>query len=54
MTINTLEYSTIFQAELDKHLMKYTNIYGLETNPKQNAQRELIIVFYCISAYNGR
>ena len=31
MTINTLEYSTIFQAELDKHLMKYRNIYGLET-----------------------
>ncbi len=27
MVVNTLQYSTIFQAELDKHLIKYRNIY---------------------------
>ena len=41
MAINTLQYSTIFQAELDKHLIKYRNIYVLET-------KYMIIINYSI------
>lgn len=39
--MSTLQYSTIFQAELDKHLIKYRNIYVLET-------KYMIIINYSI------
>ena len=41
MAMSTLQYLTIFWAKLDIHLMKYRNIYVLET-------KYMIIINYSI------